>query len=627
MKHNLLFLTMVAASSTLVNAADVKISVDTKSGAKKYSPYLFGRNTSDIPFQPGKTLDPAFETQLKESGIKFVRLNNGNNATKFNYQKKLTCHPDWYSNIYDCDWDMSSKVMNESFPGIQAMYSFQLCGYVAASKAYNFNDWEFNQSQWGEWCSWPLCGGGEVIDLAAKEYKAGDTSLYLEEWTTDQTTDILTYWKDELKRDMSQFIYWNMDNEPEMWSWTHKDVHPDFDPEFYVQQYVKAALAAKEKFPDIKLCGPVAGSEWTWYATSGTSKGHQFPIWEGKQMPWLQYFIMRIGQEQKKHGVKLLDVLDIHYYPSGEKGEEVSLQSHRTYFDRTYDNPEANGLYTLNGGWDTNIKKEYILGRCDDWMKEYIGEDHGVTFSVSEYNISSSYEPITHAISYISHVGELMKNNGEFFTPWSWYPGMWEAIHLMGRYSKEYYVPSKSSDVNMVESYVTINKDNSEATLLIVNRSLNDEANVELTVSGMEVADGNCKTLSLSDLPNSETFVSHTENALVEGDATISNGVVKTTLPAKSIKAVLLRGVNAGVEAIASKGDAIVYPTLSDGQFFAKSADGIQSIDIIGTNGIHNESVVGNGNEFVAFDIVGKGSYIVRINGKNGSTVTKVVVK
>jgi len=618
---------MVAASSTLVNAADVKISVDTKSGAKKYSPYLFGRNTSDIPFQPGKTLDPAFETQLKESGIKFVRLNNGNNATKFNYQKKLTCHPDWYSNIYDCDWDMSSKVMNESFPGIQAMYSFQLCGYVAASKAYNFNDWEFNQSQWGEWCSWPLCGGGEVIDLAAKEYKAGDTSLYLEECTTDQTTDILTYWKDELKRDMSQFIYWNMDNEPEMWSWTHKDVQPDFDPEFYVQQYVKAALAAKEKFPDIKLCGPVAGSEWTWYATSGTSKGHQFPIWEGKQMPWLQYFIMRIGQEQKKHGVKLLDVLDIHYYPSGEKGEEVSLQSHRTYFDREYDNPEANGLYTLNGGWDTNIKKEYILGRCDDWMKEYIGENHGVTFSVSEYNVSSSYEPITHAISYISHVGELMKNNGEFFTPWSWYPGMWEAIHLMGRYSQEYYVPSKSSDVNMVESYVTVNKNNTEATLLIVNRSLKDAANVELTVSGMELADGNCKTLSLSDLPNSETFVSHEENALVEGDATVSNGVVKTTLPAKSIKAVLLRGVNAGVEAIASKNDAIVYPTLSDGQFFAKSADGIQSIDIIGANGIHNESIVGYGNDFVAFDIEAKGSYIVRINGKSGSTVTKVVVK
>lgn len=627
MKHKLLFLTIVAASSTIVNAADVKISVDTKSGAKKYSPYLFGRNTSDIPFQPGKTLDPAFETQLKESGIKFVRLNNGNNATKFNYQKKLTCHPDWYSNIYDCDWDMSSKVMNESFPGIQGMYSFQLCGYVAASKAYNFNDWEFNQSQWGEWCSWPLCGGGEVIDLAAKEYKAGDTSLYLEEWTTDQTTDILTYWKDELKRDMSQFIYWNMDNEPEMWSWTHKDVQPDFDPEFYVQQYVKAALAAKEKFPDIKLCGPVAGSEWTWYATSGTSKGHQFPIWEGKQMPWLQYFIMRIGQEQKKHGVKLLDVLDIHYYPSGEKGEEVSLQSHRTYFDRTYDNPEANGLYTLNGGWDTNIKKEYILGRCDDWMKEYIGEDHGVTFSVSEYNISSSYEPITHAISYISHVGELMKNNGEFFTPWSWYPGMWEAIHLMGRYSQEYYVPSKSTDVNMVECYVTVNKDNSEATLLIVNRSLNDEANVELTVSGMEIADGDCKTLSLANLPKSETFVSHTENALVEGDATVSNGVVKTSLPAKSIKAVLLKSAAASVESVAAREDAIVYPTVSGGEFFAKSAEGIHSIDIIGANGVHSESVVGNGNDFVAFDIAGKGSYIVKVNGKKNTTVTKVVVR
>ncbi len=613
---------VLAASSTLVNAADVNISVDMKSGAKKYSPYLFGRNTSDIPFQPGKTLNPAFETQLKESGIKFVRLNNGNNATKFNYQKKLTCHPDWYSNIYDCDWDMSSKVMNESFPGIQAMYSFQLCGYVASSKAYNFNDWEFNQSKWGEWCSWPLCGGGEVIDLAAKEYKAGDTSLYLEEWTTDQTTDILTYWKDELKRDMSQFIYWNMDNEPEMWSWTHKDVQPNFDPEFYVQQYVKAALAAKEKFPDIKLCGPVAGSEWTWFKTSGKD-----PVWEGKKMPWLQYFIMRIGQEQKKHGVKLLDVLDIHYYPSAEKSEEVNLQSHRTYFDRTYDNPEANGLYTLNGGWDTNIKKEYILGRCDDWMKEYIGEDHGVTFSVSEYNLNEKFSPMTHAIAYISHVGELMKNNGEFFTPWSWYPGMWEAIHLMGRYSQEYYVPSKSSDINMVESYVTVNKDNSEATLLIVNRSTTDVADVTLSVSGMKVADGSCKTLSLANLPKSETFVSHTENALVEGEVKITNGVVRTSLPAKSIKAILLKNISAGVESLASNENAIVYPTISDGQFFAKSADGIQSIDIIGANGIHNESVVGNGNEFVAFDIEGKGTYVVRINGNKNTTVSKVVVK
>lgn len=625
MKTDLLFLTLLAASSTVVNAADVKISVDTKSGAYKYSPYLFGKNTSDIPYQPGKTLDTEAESLLKESGIKFVRLNNGNNATKYNYKKHLTCHPDWYSNIYDCDWDMSSKVMNESFPGIQAMYSFQLCGYVASSKEHNFNDWEFNQSQWGEWCSWPLCGGGEVIDLEKKEYKAGDTSLYLEEWSTEQTTDILTYWKDELKRDMSQFIYWNMDNEPEMWSWTHKDVQPDFDPEFYVQQYVKVALAAKQKIPDIKLCGPVAGSEWTWFATSGTT--NQFPKWEGKQMPWLEYFIMRIGQEQKKHGIKLLDVLDIHYYPSGEKSEEVNLQSHRTYFDREYDNPEANGLYTLNGGWDTNIKKEYILGRCDDWMKKYIGEDHGVTFSVSEYNISSKFEPITHAIAYISHVGELMKNNGEFFTPWGWNVGMWEAIHLMARYSNEYYVPSESSDVNMVESYVTVNKNNTEATLLIVNRSTKEDADVEVAVSGMEIADGNVRTLSLSNLPASETFVSHTENALVEGDATISNGVVKTSLPAKSIKAVLLRSVNAGVEPVIAKGDAIVYPTVSDGQFFAKSADGIQSIDIIGADGTHNESVVGSGNDFIAFDIAKKGAYIIRINGKENTTVTKVVVK
>jgi hypothetical protein len=103
--------------------------------------------------------------------------------------------------------------------------------------------------------------------------------------------------------------------------------------------------------------------------------------------------------------------------------------------------------------------------------------------------------------------------------------------------------------------------------------------------------------------------------------------VVKTSLPAKSVKAVLLRSVNAGMESIAAKEDAIVYPTVSDGQFFAKCADGIQSVDIIGANGIHNESVVGNGNDFIAFDIAKKGAYIIRINGKENTTVAKVVVK
>lgn len=624
MNKPLLTILVLSASASL-SAGEVKIEADTRV-SHKYSPYLFGKNTSAIPYQQGKTLDPEEEALIRESGLKFVRLNNGNNATKYNYKKHLTCHPDWYSNIYDCNWDISSGVMNENFPGVQGMYAFQLCGYAASSKAYNFNDWEYNQSQWGEWCSWPLCGGGKIIDAAAKNYVAGDPKLYTEEWSAEQTTDILTYWRDELKRDMSQFLYWNMDNEPEMWSWTHKDVQPDFDPEFYIQQYVKVALEAKKKFPEIKLCGPVAGSEWTWYATSG--KTTPYPVYEGKQMPWLKYFIMRIGQEQKKYGVKLLDVLDIHYYPSYDIGEEKNLQSHRTYFDREYDNPEANGVHTLEGGWDTSIKKEYILGRCDDWMKEYIGENHGVTFSVSEYNISDKFEPVTHAIAYISHVGELMKNNGEFFTPWSWNEGMWEALHLMARYSHEYFVPSTSTDVNMVESYVTVNKDNTEATLLIVNRSTTEEANVEISLSGMELTDGTCKTLALANLPKGEeTFVSHTENALVEGEAKISDSVVKTTLPAKSIKAVLLKGANASASTISQNSAAVVYPSVSDGSFFAKSSDGIQSIDIIDAGGNHNESVVGYGNDFVSFDIMKKGMYIVRVNTSENATTHKVVVK
>ena len=50
--------------------------------------------------------------------------------------------------------------------------------------------------------------------------------MYLENWNADSTTGILDYWfgKNSLGLKKEQINYWNMDNEPEIWSGTHDDV-------------------------------------------------------------------------------------------------------------------------------------------------------------------------------------------------------------------------------------------------------------------------------------------------------------------------------------------------------------------------------------------------------------------
>ncbi len=109
--------------------------------------------------------------------------------------------------------------------------------------------------------------------------------------------------------------------------------------------------------------------------------------YKGKQYPWLEYFILRVAEEQELSGIRLLDVLDIHFYP-GETNSADIVQLHRVFFDETYNYPGANGVKkTGAGGWDNNLTKEYIFKRCNTWLENYMGADNGVALSVSETGI------------------------------------------------------------------------------------------------------------------------------------------------------------------------------------------------------------------------------------------------
>jgi hypothetical protein len=438
------------------------------------------------------------------------------------------------------------------------MWAFQLIGKVASSKDFNFDDWGFNNSQWWEGVGQNLAGGGtpNIANPKGKALVEGDPSKYLMNWPADSTVEILNHWFGAygIGLNKNQFLYWNMDNEPDIWNGTHDDVMPTQIPASqFMDRFIAVAKKARALFPEIKICGPVTTSEWQWYKW-----GNEALTIDGKYSCWLEYFIKRLADEQKASGIRLLDVVDLHNYPYAPSDVDA-LQLHRIYYDKNYEYPGANGVKTINGGWDDSQTKEYIFQRINDWLDKYFGANHGITLGISEWGPAAN-NPNVCSVVYGSALGTFANNGVELFSPWNWETGMWETLHLYSRYAKKYSVSSTSSLENTVSAYTTVNESADSMTVIIVNRDMSTPRNVTININGFAAGFGTYSTLELSSLPATETFKSHTDNALKKNMVTVISNSFNSTVPALSTTAVLLSKATTGISEFKNDTEIKIFP-------------------------------------------------------------------
>ncbi len=610
----------------------IRIDIDLTREKKPVSPFIYGKNN----VLPSTYLTDTNSdiTQAREAGVRFVRQGGGNNSTKYNWRLKLSSHPDWYNNVYPNDWDAAAKNMFDKMPGVHGMWSFQLLGKAAANTKNNFNDWGYNQSKYWEGVAQNLAGGGQVNATGTKARVEGNPDLYLMKWTADSTVGILDKWfgAKGLGYDKNKLRYWSMDNEPEIWSGTHDDVmKTQCLAEEFMQLYFKVAKAARAKFPEIKLSGPVPANEWQWYKW-----GSETITYNGSKYCWLEYFILRISEEEKASGIKLLDVLDIHYYP-GSSDPATCVQFHRVFFDRNYVYPEANGLRTLNGGWDTSLNKEYILGRCSDWLIKYMGTNHGVGLAVTETALKSTNANVQ-AVWYGSTMGEFMKNGVEIFTPWRWDTGMWETLHLFSRYNQENYVQATSQNETVVSAYPTINEATDSMTVVLINRSLTEKKTVTVNFNGFKANPGQYPMYSLSNLGSSETFVSHTSNALKKIQVDVTATDLTVELAPLSVNSILLKSLVMNVSGKLQKTHITtsVYPNPAKNRItidFSLPVKDQVEIGLFHSNGLLvkniSKQICEAGNHFAEINTTGlnSGIYLIRIIFANDVHTHKLIIR
>jgi alpha-L-arabinofuranosidase len=148
--------------------------------------------------------------------------------------------------------------------------------------------------------------------------------------------------------------------------------------------------------------------------------------------------------------------------------------------------------------------------------------------------------PNVTAVWYASTLGVFADEGVELFTPWTWKTGMWEVLHLFGRYQQEIRVQSSSDNEATVSAYSSMNADANAMTVILVNRSLNQTIQTRVTLADFPLGRSTYTTLTLSQLPASETFRSHADNALKKGTVAVSDGCMDLALSPLSVTAVLL---------------------------------------------------------------------------------------
>jgi hypothetical protein len=179
-----------------------------------------------------------------------------------------------------------------------------------------------------------------------------------------------------------------LDNEPDLWHVTHRDVHPEpIGYDELLDRTVRYGTAIRQADPEGLLAGPASWG-WTGYFYSAKDAVAGLPEHADRRahgdVPLLAWYLRSLAEHEKKTGVRLLDVLDVHFYPQVDGVYKNA---------RTDAEAAAARIRSTRALWDVNYRDEswiekpiYLLPR----LKELIAQnypDRGI--SIGEWSFGA----------------------------------------------------------------------------------------------------------------------------------------------------------------------------------------------------------------------------------------------
>ncbi|CAG7644427.1 hypothetical protein PAESOLCIP111_04699 [Paenibacillus solanacearum] len=331
----------------------VAVQVDMNSARRAVSQEIFGVNFEEMPAE-------------NASQMKFpIKRWGGNQMTRYNWELDVTNRGgDWYFlNLTNGTPDpsqlpngsLSDRFIAQSIADqTKVLLQMPTIGWTPKSRdvSWSFSIEKYgaqagNECDWGEaWCR-KDAGNGK---LKSGEYVTGNDP---EDTSKRVGPEFIGRWVDHLKSRFGSAVrYYALDNEPALWGHAHWDVHPEmttYDEIWkYTQDYAKVI---KAKDPQAQIFGPVS---WGWCEYFYSGKDGCYP---GDDMrahgdkPFLEWYLQQVSDYERKTGQRLVDVLDIHYYPaeggiafSNDESTETykrRMKSLKSLYDPTFQDPSS----------------------------------------------------------------------------------------------------------------------------------------------------------------------------------------------------------------------------------------------------------------------------------------------
>ncbi|MEW5872338.1 MAG: glycoside hydrolase family 44 protein [Chloroflexota bacterium] len=368
------------------------LSVDAALDRQPISPYIYGINLVSLDGSG----DAAFYAELDLP----VRRWGGNSTSRYNYQNDISNHAmDWYfenikessaANLPDDSGANRFIELNRSL-GAHTYLVVPMTGYVSNNNAVacGFSIAKYGPQQDSDYWR-PDCGNGvhtNGANLTGNDPL--DTSFAI-------TPAFVTGWVDFLESRYGRaadggVMFYNTDNEPDLWFETHRDVSPTgLTYDQWRDRTIQVAAAVKAGDLTAAVLGPGTGV-WSYYFESPydgqrgdwSTPDDRLAHGGGYFTPWL---LGQLRAYEQTHGQRLLDYLDLHYYPQSgvalvEAGDAsrqaLRLRSTRSLWDPTY----VDESWIAGSGPDGGIVR--LIPRMRDWAA---ANYPGTQLAIGEYN-------------------------------------------------------------------------------------------------------------------------------------------------------------------------------------------------------------------------------------------------
>ncbi|HVT60281.1 MAG TPA: glycoside hydrolase family 44 protein [Thermoanaerobaculia bacterium] len=367
--------------------APVNVGVDPQAARHPISPFIYGVNFGDDK-QAARLHWP-------------VRRWGGNGTTRYSWQDDIANHAsDWFfynienanSNPAALPNGSASDVFVDATraAGGQPLVTVPLIGWTPIDRTRH---WGFSVAKYGpqqqtectatgnpSWCNHDAGNGLHPDGTPITGNDPHDTSRAIgPSFVTDWLAHIAARTGLPENGGVRMFA---LDNEPALWNSTHRDVHPS--PTTYDELWQKTlayAAAIKAAEPHALVFGP---ADWGWCAyffsaADGCQAGADAQA--HGNLAFIDWYLLQTQQYLTANGVRLIDYLDVHFYPQAVGVALSDDESPAT---------AALRLRTLKSLYDPSYVDESWIGQPVNLvprMKAWIANRlPGTKFAISEYS-------------------------------------------------------------------------------------------------------------------------------------------------------------------------------------------------------------------------------------------------